>query len=78
MPQIIKIPTSKIKANETETINVSIDPIIIEINLVVKTSEKDTMINKEIDTIINVKEKEQKTNWEIPSFDMKKIKFGKE
>jgi hypothetical protein len=79
MPQVIKIPTSKIKSNETDTITVSIDPIVIEINLIVKTSEKDTIINnKEIDTIINIKEKETETNWEIPNFNVKKIKFGKE
>jgi hypothetical protein len=75
MPQFYQKNEIKIiQKNGTDTLLVSVDPIVIELNITIN-SEGGIAVSatgtKKVD------EEEEKINWAIPTFDNKKIKFGK-
>lgn len=77
MPQLIKPTITKIiNKDGKETLSISVEPIVIELNLTITNSPNNLsfeITNAKATTI----QEEEKVDWAIPSFGGKKIKFGK-
>ena len=69
-PVITKI----VEKNGTDTLVISVDPIVIELNITVNSEGGISVSSTKAKTVV---EDEEKTNWAIPTFGSQKIKFGK-
>lgn len=78
MAQHIKIPETKIITKNGETIlSIIIEPIIIEVNVNVNSSGSATVESLSAKPAPKEETLEEKINWAVPTFETKKIKFGK-
>ena len=78
MAQHIKIPETKIITKNGETtLSIIIEPIVIEVNVNIDSLgslKVDSLSTKPVQKEENL---EDKINWAVPTFETKKIKFGK-
>lgn len=75
MPQLIKPTITKIiNKDGKETLSISVEPIVIELNLTITSEGGIAVNNAKAATVVP---EEEKVDWAIPSFGGKKIKFGK-
>jgi len=76
MAQHIKIPETKIITKNGETIlSIIIEPIVIEVN--VNSNGSATVESLNAKPAQKEEPLEEKINWAVPTFETKKIKFGK-
>lgn len=76
MAQHIKIPETKIITKNGETIlSIIIEPIVIEVN--VNSNGSATVESLSAKPAPKEEPLEEKINWAVPTFETKKIKFGK-
>lgn len=76
MPQFLKTPITKIiKVDGEEKLSISVEPIVIELNIVVSSDGTVNIASTKAENTTEIPE--EKVNWAIPTFGGKKIKFGK-
>lgn len=76
MAQHIKTPETKIITKNGETIlSIIIEPIVIEVN--VNSNGSATVESLNTKSVPKEEPLEEKINWAVPTFETKKIKFGK-
>lgn len=76
MPQLLKMPVTKImKVDGEEKLSISVEPIVIELNIVVSSDGTVSIASAKAESVTEMPE--EKVNWAIPTFGGKKIKFGK-
>jgi hypothetical protein len=76
MPQLLKMPITKImKIDGEEKLSISVEPIVIELNIVVSSDGTVNIASAKAESTTEMPE--EKVNWAIPTFGGKKIKFGK-
>ena len=74
MPQVIKTPDTKIVTKNGECqLSISVEPIVIEITLNINGDGTVSMAS----TKEKPKPAEDPTNWIVPDFGARKVKFGK-
>lgn len=79
MPQLLKMPITKIVKldNGEEKLSISVEPIVIELNLTITSEGSVNIASAKAETTTETEESQEKINWAIPTFGGKKIKFGK-
>jgi len=75
MPQVLKMPVTIMKVDGNEKLSIFVEPIVIELNIVVSSDGTVNVASAKAETITEIPE--EKVNWAIPTFGKKKIKFGK-
>lgn len=66
--------TKIVEKNGIDTLVISVDPIVIELNITVNSEGGVNVSSAKAKTVA---EEEEKVNWAIPTFGSQKIKFGK-